>query len=107
MLKPALPMWNPGQGIPRYPDPAFIQGYTPSGASSRRGSQANSHAISARVSASSFQIRPAAVIGEVIVQDWQAAGLLKPLAIKPVVITIEKPLPETSRTPQVTPRSTP
>lgn len=29
MLKPALPMGNPGQGIPRHPDPAFIQGYIP------------------------------------------------------------------------------
>ena len=38
------------------------------------------------------QIKPAAVIGEVIVQDWQAAGLLKPSAIKPVITTIEKPL---------------
>ena len=27
-----------------------------------------------------------------IVQDWQAAGLLKPSAIKPVITTIEKPL---------------
>jgi len=26
------------------------------------------------------------------VQDWQAAGLLKPSAIKPVITTIEKPL---------------
>lgn len=38
------------------------------------------------------QIKPAAVIGEVIIQDWQAAGLLKPSAIKPVITTIEKPL---------------
>ena len=38
------------------------------------------------------QIKPTAIIGEVIVQDWQAAGLLKPSAIKPVITTIEKPL---------------
>lgn len=38
------------------------------------------------------QIKPAAILGEVIVQDWQAAGLLKPSAIKPVITTIEKPL---------------
>jgi len=38
------------------------------------------------------QIKPTAIIGEVIVQDWQGAGLLKPSAIKPVITTIEKPL---------------
>ena len=38
------------------------------------------------------QIKPASIIGEVIIQDWQAAGLLKPSAIKPVITTIEKPL---------------
>ncbi len=38
------------------------------------------------------QIKPASVIGEVIIQDWQDAGLLKPSAIKPVMTTIEKPL---------------
>jgi len=38
------------------------------------------------------QIKPAAIIGEVIIQDWQAAGLLKPSAIKPVITTIESPL---------------
>jgi mRNA interferase MazF len=38
------------------------------------------------------QIRPASIIGEVIIRDWQAAGLLKPSAIKPVITTIEKPL---------------
>lgn len=36
------------------------------------------------------QIKPTATIGEVIVQEWQAAGLLKPSAIKPVITTIEK-----------------
>jgi len=38
------------------------------------------------------QIKPSAVIGEVIVQEWQAAGLLKPSAIKPVITTVEKSL---------------
>ncbi len=38
------------------------------------------------------QIKPASIIGEVIIQDWQAAGLLKPSAIKPVITTIEKSL---------------
>lgn len=38
------------------------------------------------------QLKPTAILGEVIVQDWQAAGLLKPSAIKPVITTIEKPL---------------
>ena len=38
------------------------------------------------------QVKPTAIIGEVIVQDWQGAGLLKPSAIKPVITTIEKNL---------------
>jgi mRNA interferase MazF len=38
------------------------------------------------------KIKPISIIGEVIIQDWQEAGLLKPSAIKPVVTTIEKPL---------------
>lgn len=38
------------------------------------------------------QIKPTATMGEVIVQDWKTAGLLKPSAIKPVITTIEKPL---------------
>lgn len=38
------------------------------------------------------QIKPTSSIGEIIVQDWQGAGLLKPSAIKPVITTIEKPL---------------
>lgn len=38
------------------------------------------------------QIKPENIIGEVIIQDWQAAGLLKPSAIKPVITTIEKGL---------------
>ena len=38
------------------------------------------------------QIKPASMIGEVIIQDWKAAGLLKPSAVKPVITTIEKNL---------------
>ncbi|MBM3341027.1 MAG: type II toxin-antitoxin system PemK/MazF family toxin [Betaproteobacteria bacterium] len=37
------------------------------------------------------QMRPAA-FGEVMVSSWQAAGLLKPSAIKPVITTIERSL---------------
>jgi mRNA interferase MazF len=35
------------------------------------------------------QLRPAASLGEVVVQDWQAAGLIKPSVVKPVIATIE------------------
>lgn len=38
------------------------------------------------------QVKPAQTVGEVIVQDWQGAGLLKPSAIKPVITTIERGL---------------
>ncbi len=38
------------------------------------------------------QIKPTRLIGEVIIQDWQAASLLKSSAIKPVITTIEKNL---------------
>ena len=38
------------------------------------------------------QIKPAPVIGEVAIQLWQEAGLLKPSVIKPVITTIEKKL---------------
>ncbi len=38
------------------------------------------------------QIRPAAGLGEVSVRDWQAAGLIKPSAIKPVITTVERNL---------------
>lgn len=36
------------------------------------------------------QVRPKAGFGEAVIQDWQAAGLLKPSAIKPIVFTAEK-----------------
>ena len=38
------------------------------------------------------QLRPTTHFGEVMVQDWQAAGLLKPSAIKPLITTIEQSL---------------
>lgn len=34
------------------------------------------------------QLRPTQTIGEVTVTQWQAAGLLKPSVIKPVITTI-------------------
>jgi mRNA interferase MazF len=38
------------------------------------------------------QFKPAPMIGEVVIQQWREAGLLKPSVIKPVITTIEKPL---------------
>jgi mRNA interferase MazF len=38
------------------------------------------------------QLRPTNSFGEVVVDQWQQAGLLKPSAIKPVITTIEKGL---------------
>jgi mRNA interferase MazF len=38
------------------------------------------------------QLLPIAGIGEVWVQDWKTAGLLKPSAIKPVFATLEQSL---------------
>lgn len=38
------------------------------------------------------QMRPTANLGEVFVNSWQAAGLLKPSVIKPVFATIERRL---------------
>jgi mRNA interferase MazF len=35
------------------------------------------------------QLRPAPAVGEVAVVHWQAAGLLKPSVIKPLISTIE------------------
>ncbi len=36
------------------------------------------------------QIRPPFSIGETILQDWHAAGLLKPSMIKPLIATLEQ-----------------
>jgi mRNA interferase MazF len=38
------------------------------------------------------QVRPAPTVGEVAIVQWQAAGLLKPSVIKPLVTTIEASL---------------
>jgi len=44
------------------------------------------------VMAVTSQLRPAPGLGEVWVGEWQAAGLLKPSAIKPVFATFEQAL---------------
>ena len=38
------------------------------------------------------QLTPSRAFGEMIVKDWQAARLIKPSAIKPVITTIEQSL---------------
>jgi mRNA interferase MazF len=38
------------------------------------------------------QLRSAAAFGEVALQDWQAAGLIKPSVVKPVIATVEQRL---------------
>lgn len=38
------------------------------------------------------QVRPQSHFGDAVVERWEAAGLLKPSAIKPVVATIEQSL---------------
>jgi mRNA interferase MazF len=38
------------------------------------------------------QVNAALQFGEVLVNDWSAAGLLKPSVIKPVIATVEKNL---------------
>ena len=38
------------------------------------------------------QLRSTGVLGEALVTDWQAAGLIRPSAIKPVITTIEQTL---------------
>jgi mRNA interferase MazF len=44
------------------------------------------------VMAITSQLRATAGFGEVFVRDWNAAGLLKPSAIKPVFATLEQAL---------------
>ena len=44
------------------------------------------------VMAITSQLRPGRAVGEVWVGQWQAAGLLKPSAIKPVFATLEQRL---------------
>ena len=38
------------------------------------------------------QLRPTSALGDVWLCHWQAAGLLKPSAVKPVVATLEQSL---------------
>ena len=38
------------------------------------------------------QLRPSPALGEVWIGQWQAAGLLKPSAVKPVFATLEQSL---------------
>jgi mRNA interferase MazF len=38
------------------------------------------------------QFRPTQTVGEVVVQHWQAAGLIKPSVLKPLITTIERAL---------------
>lgn len=38
------------------------------------------------------QVRGSGEFGEVILEDWQSAGLLKPSAVKPVLATFERTL---------------
>jgi mRNA interferase MazF len=44
------------------------------------------------VMAITSQLRASAALGEVWLQDWKSAGLLKPSAVKPVFATLEQPL---------------
>jgi mRNA interferase MazF len=44
------------------------------------------------VMAITSQVRPTPSFGEVWIDEWQAAGLLKPSAIKPVLATLEQAL---------------
>jgi mRNA interferase MazF len=44
------------------------------------------------VMAITSQLRPSPAFGEVWVEAWQAAGLLKPSAVKPVLATLEQGL---------------
>jgi len=38
------------------------------------------------------QMRSAAYLGDIVISEWQPAGLLTPSVIKPIVTTIEKSL---------------
>lgn len=38
------------------------------------------------------QLRASAGFGEVWLKEWQAAGLLKPSAVKPLVVTLDRAL---------------
>jgi len=57
-------------------------------------SSANYHASRPDVilMAIASQLRVSAAFGEVWLKEWQAAGLLKPSAVKPLVATLERDL---------------
>jgi mRNA interferase MazF len=38
------------------------------------------------------QMRSASYFGDIVISEWQPAGLLKPSVIKPIITTIEKSL---------------
>jgi mRNA interferase MazF len=38
------------------------------------------------------QLRPSALYGDVMIKEWKNSGLLKPSAIKPIFVTVEKSL---------------
>jgi mRNA interferase MazF len=38
------------------------------------------------------QMRPTPIVGEIALAEWQAAGLLKPSVVKPLITTIEATL---------------
>ena len=44
------------------------------------------------VMAITSQLRPVQALGEAWLNDWQAAGLLKPSVVKPVLATLERRL---------------
>ena len=44
------------------------------------------------VMAITSQFRPVQALGEALLSDWQAAGLLKPSVVKPVFATLEQRL---------------
>lgn len=44
------------------------------------------------VMAVTSQLRPMPILGEVWLQDWRGAGLLKPSAIKPIFATLKQVL---------------
>ena len=48
------------------------------------------------------QLRPSGALGEALVANWQAAGLIKPSAIKPIITTIEQAAPVIRRLGQLT-----
>ena len=50
----------------------------------------HSHRIDLIVMPITSQVRSSTAFGEVPVQDWKAAGLIKPGVIKPVITTIER-----------------